>query len=97
MSEVGRRLGYEPATLYALVPDLCYALSDRYMAFAKAQADDGRNYGEEVQEIAYNLHAQGIYPSCDAITERINQPWYRIDPNAINIWRKVLKKLGWEK
>jgi hypothetical protein len=77
MKEVARRVKCDRGMIYRLFPDLCRAISAKYLDYRKANL--ARNIEQscnEVRLIALNLQDQGVYPSENRVEEHMTMPGY---------------------
>ena len=96
MRTVARRVGYAPSFLHSYFPDLCRAISARYLAEAKARGQQRlQALCEQVRQAATTIHAEGSYPSATRISLRLSEPGFMRHPSAMATWRQTLRALGW--
>jgi transcriptional regulator with XRE-family HTH domain len=97
MSAVARRLHYDHSFLCKHFPDLCHAISDRYQAYRKKQRDE-RKQGilDEVRQMTYRVHKQGMYPSQERVRLLLAKPGSIKEPGALAVWHETLRELGLE-
>lgn len=96
MRQVAKRLGRGHAELIHYLPELCHAISARYLADRHQKgAEKRQRLCAEVRQAALQLHNQGIYPSACRIASLISQPGFVRNPVAIAERREVLRELGW--
>jgi len=96
MRQVAKRLGHSHAELIHHLPELCHAISARYLADRQRKgAEKKRQRCAEIRQAALQLHHQGIYPSACRIASLISQPGFVRDPVAIAERKEVLRDLGW--
>lgn len=81
MNEVARRLGYDYSQIQVKFPDLCKAISDRYLSFLsqKRQASIQRHC-DEVRQAMLILRAQECYPSLRQVRKNLKNPAILKDP-----------------
>jgi hypothetical protein len=97
MRQVAKRLGHHHAELIQHLPELCHAISARYLADRhQRRAEKQRGLCAEVRQAAMDLHQQGLYPSACRIARRLSQPGFIRDPVAIAARKEVLHALGWQ-
>jgi transcriptional regulator with XRE-family HTH domain len=97
MRQVAKRLGQGHAELIHHLPELCHAISARYLADRQRRgAERKRERCAEIRQAAMQLHQQGIYPSAYRIAALISQPGFIRDPVAIAERKEVLRELGWQ-
>ncbi|BAT53463.1 TetR family transcriptional regulator [Nostoc sp. NIES-3756] len=77
MEEVARRLQCDRRSIFKYFPDLCHAISSRYLSDRKAILENKiEQCCEEIRQITLNLHNQGIYPSEKSVSEQMTMPGY---------------------
>ncbi|HEX5415751.1 MAG TPA: helix-turn-helix domain-containing protein [Chloroflexota bacterium] len=96
MREVARRLGRAHSQLIGHLPELCHAISERYLAYQHSRGTEKRQrLCAEIQQAARQLHDQGIYPSAYRIAPLISQPGFVRDVTACVARKEVLRDLGY--
>ena len=96
MREIARRVGVAHSWLHRQLPELCRAISRRYLAYHQAKgAAKRRQLCAEVRQAALEIHAQGLYPSAHRIAPLISQPGFIRDHEARAAWQDALHELGW--
>lgn len=96
MRQVAKRLGHHHAELIQHLPELCHAISARYLAHRHQHSvEKQRRLCAEVRQAAVHLHQQGSYPSACRIARLLSQPGFIRDPVAIAARKEVLHELGW--
>jgi hypothetical protein len=96
MSEVSNRLGYDSSVLLKRFPDLCRAISARYLDYqTKKGVERLQRKCDAVRHAMYSLHAQGCYPSQRQIGKLLGSRARLREPVAYNIWKETLRELGW--
>jgi len=97
MCEVARRLGHHHADLHTRFPDLCRAISARYLNYCQQRRKQRtQRLCEEVRQTVIKLHARGVYPSSWRIRSLLSVPDFMRDSEAIATWHATLRELGWE-
>ncbi|MBE8969349.1 TniQ family protein [Nostocales cyanobacterium LEGE 12452] len=77
MEEVARRVKCDRRTIYRHFPNLCRAISAKYLNYRKASlAKNIEQSCKEVRLIALNLQSQGVYPSENRVEEHMTMPGY---------------------
>jgi cellulose biosynthesis protein BcsQ len=77
MQEVARRLNYHVRFLRKHFPQLCCALSARYVAYRKtSRIVNVESSCREVRAVALKLHTQGIEPTRSSISKYLSKPAY---------------------
>jgi hypothetical protein len=84
MREVARRLGYAHSQLQACFPELCHAISERYLTYQRVRgAQRMQQQCDEVRQAAMRIHAQGLYPSASRIALQLSVPGIIRHPTAM--------------
>jgi DNA-binding transcriptional regulator YiaG len=96
MREVARGLGYNYSQIIRKFPDLCKAISARYLLFLsqKRRATIQRDC-DKVREAMLILHAQECYPSLRQVGKLLKNSSILKDPHVYNAWKEMLKELGY--
>lgn len=96
MKEVGRRLGgYNPSDLAKYLPDLCRAISLRYLEYKSNKGLERHQKAcEQVQQAVQTVHAQGIYPSQHRIEAVLDMPGLLRQRKVKIAWQDSLRELG---
>ncbi len=95
MHEMSRRLEYLPGYLTKYFPDLCRAISARYLHYqAKKGAERLKTRCEQVQQAVNSLHAQGYYPSQRRVEAFLRKPGLCREKIISAAWKKALQELG---
>src|SRR6266851_6768959 len=93
MREMSRRLGYDAGYLSRVFPDLCQAISARYMAYrSKSGAERLERHSQKVQKAVHSLHAQGVYPSCRRVEELLGLPGMLMELEVRATWKKTIQQ-----
>ncbi len=75
MTEVAKSLGRDKRVLRRRFPDLCKAISARYLEYKKeARTERIKRCCEEVQQVVKKLHSQGVYPSEAHVSKILARP-----------------------
>lgn len=97
MRQVCKEAGYDPVLVYHHYPDLCRAISARFMTYQKERGKLRlQHIGEEVRQAAFTIHSQGKYPSAYRIQAILSVPGAIRHPDVIAVWHEALRELGWE-
>lgn len=97
MSVVAKRLKYDPSFLCKHFPELCQAISDRYRVYRKKKREERRQkILDEVRQVTYKVHSQGLYPSHERVRSLLAKPGSIKEPGALVAWHEALRELGWE-
>jgi len=95
MSEMARRLQRDRHILTRHFPDLCQAISARYLAYQKARHQQRLQLlCEEVRRAILELHAQDVYPSAVRIMALISKPGNMQHKEVFAAWQDTLRELG---
>jgi len=96
MREVADNLGYDHSHLLKRLPDLCRAISARYLAYQaqKRQERVQREY-DEIRQAVLSLHEQGRYPSSRQVKYLLTRHGVLHNPEAYATWKSLVKELGW--
>lgn len=97
MRQVCKQLGYDPTFIYYHFPDLCRAISARYMAYQKEQGKQRlQQLCAEVRQNVLIVHHQGKYPSAYRVQALLSVPGFMRHTEAKAVWHATLRELGWE-
>lgn len=97
MSAVARRLKYDHSFLRRHFPELCRVISDRYRAYRKKKREERRQtILDEVRQVTFRVHAQGLYPSQERVRLLLRKPGSIKEPGALAAWHNALQELGLE-
>lgn len=95
LQEVAEQVGIPPAMFYRYVPELCSAISERYLNFCRERGISVIEEAcERVRQAVFNLHNQGLYPSSSRIMYELNDRHIFRQEEAKEIWYKTLQELG---
>jgi transcriptional regulator with XRE-family HTH domain len=96
MREVSRRLGTHHSFLIQKLPELCRAISARYLAHHREQgAQKRQRLCAEIRQAVHEVHRWGLYPSASRIAPLLSQPGFIQDHVARVTWQEALNELGW--
>jgi transcriptional regulator with XRE-family HTH domain len=96
MRQVAKRLGYSHPDMIKHFPELCHAISARYLADRHRKGVEKQQHlCAEIRQAAAQLHHQGTYPSTYRIASLISRPGFMRDRVAIAVHKEVLRELGW--
>lgn len=94
---VAERLTETTTYLRHHLPELCRAISARYL---EAQRDQGNKSRQQirdaVRQATYAVHAQGRYPSGSQVARLLSEPAVLLTPTGRTAWREALRELGWQ-
>jgi hypothetical protein len=97
MRQVCKQLGYEHAVIYTYFPELCRAISARYLAYQKERGQQRlQQLCKEVCQKVLIVHQQGKYPSAYRVEALLGIPGLLLHPDARRVWHATLRELGWE-
>lgn len=95
MAAVARSLGYQRSNLHARFPDLCRAISARYLLHKRELAARKKaERCEMVRAITNQIHSEGEYPSAHKVCGRLDQRNYWRLPGIGEAWRQALAELA---
>jgi hypothetical protein len=95
MTEVAKRLGRDKRILRRRFPDLCIAISARYLEYKKeARAERIKQCCEEVQQVVKKLYTQGVYPSEANVSKILDQPGCFRDKEVRAALQEARRQLG---
>lgn len=98
MREVADRLGRYVRPLQRRLPELCRAISVRYLDYRKKLALQRRErLCAEVRQAVWTIHGQGLYPNTKRMAPLISQPGFLRAPVAQATRRAALQELGWQR
>lgn len=96
LREVERRLGLPEEGLRRRLPELSHAIAERHLQDQKAQGLRRRQrLCEEARRAAYQVHAQGRYPSAYRVAPLLSQPDALRGGVVKAAWQEALRELGW--
>jgi hypothetical protein len=97
MREVAEGLGYHHSHLLRKFPELCRAISTRYLGYrAQKGKERVRRNCDEVRQVIFSLHEQGRYPSQRQVRYLLKKPGDLQEPEVYAMWKGMLKELGWQ-
>ena len=93
--ETCARLGHAKPVLYRNFPDLCRAISARWLAWRRnGGAERRERLTREVREVATRLHGNGVDPSTLNVARALAQPGAIRDQTARLALRETRERLG---
>jgi transcriptional regulator with XRE-family HTH domain len=96
MREIARRVGVAHAFLLQQLPELCRAISARYLAHQRERGARKRErLRAEIRQAVAEVHGAGLYPSANRIAPLLSQPGFMRDHQARVAWQEALRELGW--
>lgn len=95
MTDIVEQLDYTESALRKHFPELCTAISARYINYRKAKkAESIEQICNEIRQIICDLHAQGIYPSSSKVSTILgNSHTMRVEEFR-KTWNDTLRQLG---
>jgi hypothetical protein len=97
MREVAERLEYDQSHLYKHFPELCRAISTRYLDNRTGKRVERlQRLCDEVRQAARTLHAQGHYPSEERVANLLSKPGVFRASEVRAAWHNALRELGWK-
>lgn len=96
MRQVAERLGYAHSSLHHYYPDLCRAISARYLTYRQEHSQQRKQQCfAEIREAVAHIHQRGMYPSAYRVAQRLTAPGFIRHPEARAVWRDAIQALGW--
>ena len=96
MSAVAKTLGRHHADLQARFPDLCGAISARYLAHRRERGQRTRRDGcAQIRAATVAVHAQGLYPTEERVCMWLENPSAIRRAGVHAAWRATLRELGY--
>ena len=87
---MGRRLGYQPTTLYKINRAACHAIAERFTAYRRELREKRlQGYREEIWRIALYLQAEQVALTQRHIARYLAQPAILRDPQVRELLREV--------
>lgn len=95
MSEVARSLSSDQSILRRYFPELCRAISKRYLDYkTKKRGERIQSLHEEVRQAALTLLAQGCYPGNRQVAKLLRKPTSFMEFEVRMAWHQVVQELG---
>jgi hypothetical protein len=95
MTEVAKRLGRDRRVLRRRFPELCMAISARYLEYKKeARTKRIKQCCEEVKQVVKKLYTQGIYPSEAHVSNILERPGCFRDKEVRAALQEARRQLG---
>lgn len=95
MAKLARSLGYDQTILRKYFPDLCKAISKRYLdALREKRRERLQQVCDELRQVMLSLHAQGHYPGQRQLEQVLRKPTWLMEPEVYKTWRQVIEELG---
>lgn len=95
MSEVARSLSSDQSILRRYFPELCRAISKRYLDDkTKKRGERIQSLHEEVRQAALILLAQGCYPGNRQVAKLLRKPTSFMEFEVRMAWHQVVRELG---
>jgi len=97
MRAVARQLGYRPSPLAGYFPDLCHAISARYLEYRRNNNEAKLQICcQQVRQVMLKLHEQGCYPSARLVKKQLGNDWLFVHPKIKAVKQEVLNELQGE-
>lgn len=97
LREVAERLGHTHNNLRHHFPELCRAISERFLSYQTMQGAQTRaRVRDEVWQATFHVHSQGVYPSACRVAPLLSRPDSMRSRPAREAWHEALQQLGWQ-
>lgn len=91
MISAAKLIGRDKRVLYYNFPDLCKAISKRYLNYKQTVANNRIEFIQtEIEITFFELLSENIYPSRAAIEKRINKPGLLREPKIKSFWQSLI-------
>jgi hypothetical protein len=98
MRAVASDLGYDASHLCKHFPELCKAISAKYLEYKQLhKAERVEALRHKVRRVTLLLHEQVMYPSHRLMKSELDTPRLMYEPEAIRTWHEMLRQLGYER
>lgn len=98
LTAAAKQLGFNRRTLTRRFPELCQAISSRYIEYKKnCRLETIQKCIREIEEAVVELNRQDIYPSESNVSKLISQPGYFREKEVRAALKKARQKLGIKK
>ena len=98
LKQVAKNVHKQKKFLIKNFPELCQAISTKYLnAMKKQRIEREQKLCEEVRQATLLVHAQGMYPSHRKIRALLKSEASLKSPLAYASWRATLQELGWDR
>lgn len=95
MTEVAKRLGRDKRVLRRRFPELCMAISARYLEYKKeARTKRIKQCCEEVKQVVKKLYTQGVYPSEAHVSNILERPGCFRDKEVCAALEEARRQMG---
>lgn len=95
LTEVTRRLGYEPQRLYQCHPSACHTIVRRYKDYVQRRKEIRmQGHREEIKQVALQLRREGVTLTLKHIMSQLPHPAIMRDPEVREIVEDVCQKLN---
>lgn len=95
MAELARTLGYDQTIFRKYFPDLCKAISKRFLDSLREKRQERlQQVCDELRQVMLSLHAQGHYPGQRQLEQVLRKPTWLMEPEVYKTWRQVIEELG---
>jgi len=93
--EVTKSLKHSKINIYRNFPELCRAISAKYLSYRQTTAREQRERNcQEVREAVIKLHAQGVKPTATNVGKLLTKPGILMTKEAQAALREVRYELG---
>jgi transcriptional regulator with XRE-family HTH domain len=95
LTAVAKQLGFNRRTLTRSFPELCQAISARYLEYRKScRLQKIQQFTLEIEQAVVELNKKGIYPSESNVSKLLSQPGYFREKEVRAALNKARQKLG---
>lgn len=95
MEALARSLGYDQTIFRRYFPDLCKAVSKRYLDYLREKRLERiQRVCDELRQVMLSLHAQGYYPGQRQLEKLLSKPTCLMEPEVNRAWRQIIEELG---
>lgn len=97
-AQIAQQLGYDKSVLRYHFPQECALLTARVQEYRRQRGEQRiARVQEEVRQAMLTLHAQGVYPSQNKVSDLLSDPNALFEPEAKSTWRTLCQELGWDR
>lgn len=95
MEDLARSMGCDQTICRRYFPDLCKAVSKRYLdSLREKRRDRIQRVCDELRQAMLILHAQGQYPGQRQLEKLLIKPTCLMEPEVNKAWRQMIEELG---
>lgn len=95
MAKLARSLRSDQTILRKYFPDLCKAISKRYLDYLREKRLERiQRVCDELRQVMLSLHAQGYYPGQRQLEKLLSKPTCLMEPEVNRAWRQIIEELG---